>query len=76
MHLYRLRVAFRDKRGIVRPPALDETLKAASLREAIGAILGDADRLLLAGTNLAWLTDTDGNMLWTLRMDEQNAETP
>ncbi|GEP00275.1 hypothetical protein [Methylobacterium haplocladii] len=75
MHTYRLRVAFRDKRGIVRPPARDETIEVANLREAIGALLSNADTLLIEGTNLAWLTDKEGNLLWTLRMDEQNAET-
>lgn len=75
MQTYRLRVAFRDQRGVVRMPARDETLKAANLREALGAILCDADSLLIAGTNLAWLTDREDNLLWTLRMDEQNAET-
>ncbi|MET0257898.1 MAG: hypothetical protein ABW179_04890 [Methylobacterium sp.] len=75
MQSYRLRVAFRDRRGIVRPPARDETLQVASLREAIGALLSDADSLLVAGTNLAWLTDKNDNLLWTLRMDEERAET-
>lgn len=75
MHSYRLRVAFRDQRGVVRTPARDEILKAANLREVLGAILCDADSLLIAGTNLAWLTDREENLLWTLRMDEQNAET-
>lgn len=75
MHTYRLRVAFRDQRGLVRPPARDESIRAASLREAIGSLLSDADSVLVEGTNLAWLTDQNDNMLWTLRMDEQNAET-
>jgi hypothetical protein len=72
---FRLRVAFREKRGLVRPPARDETIQAVNLREALGAILCDADSLLIAGTNLAWLTDKNDTLLWTLRMDEQNAET-
>lgn len=75
LQTYRLRVAFREKRGVVRAPARDETIQAANLREAISAVLGEADSLLIAGTNLAWLTDREDNLMWTLRMDEHNAES-
>ncbi|GEP08782.1 hypothetical protein [Methylobacterium gnaphalii] len=75
MQTYRLRVAFRDQRGFVRPPVRDEIIQAAHLREAISALLSDADSLLIEGTNLAWLTDKDEQMVWSLRMDEHNADT-
>ena len=71
---YRLRVAWREKHGVVRPPLFDEPINAASLREAIGAVLGSGT-FLADGANLAWLSDEAGNLLWTLRMDEQSAET-
>ena len=72
---YRLRVAWRENRGVVRAPARDEIVEAGSLREAIGAVLGDADSLLTEGTNFAWLTDGEGNLVWTLRMDDFNADS-
>ncbi|MBB3902446.1 cell division GTPase FtsZ [Methylobacterium brachythecii] len=75
MQTFRLRVAFRDQRGVVRPPVRDEIVRAANLREAISALLSNADSLIVDGTNLAWLTDNDQNMVWSLRMDEHNAET-
>lgn len=71
---YRLRVAWREKHGVVRAPVRDEPIAAASLREAIGAVLGNGI-VLTEGTNLAWLSDEAGNLVWTLRMDEHNAET-
>ncbi|MCE4223734.1 hypothetical protein HCU64_08235 [Methylobacterium sp. C25] len=75
MQTYRLRVAFRDQRGVVRPPVRDETVQAANLREAISSLLSNADSLIVDGTNLAWLTDKDDHMVWSLRMDEHNADT-
>ena len=72
---YRLRVAWRDKHGIVRRPARDETVSASTLREAVAAVLGDADGLLIEGTNFAWLSDEEENLLWTLHMDDFNAES-
>lgn len=75
MPTYRLRVAWREKHGVVRPAVRDEPVKAATLREAIGAILGDGSSVLAEGINFAWLTDEEDNLVWTLRMDDQNAES-
>ena len=74
MPTYRLRVSWREKHGIVRRPMRDVPIEAASLREAIGAVLGSGG-ILTDGTNFAWLTDEGGNLVWTLRMDDENAET-
>lgn len=75
MPTYRFRVAWREKHGIVRRPVHDEIVEASGLREAIAAALSHGDSLLTEGTNLAYLTDDDGFLVWTLRMDEFNAES-
>lgn len=72
--IYRLRVSWREKHGIVRRPVRDVPVEAAGLREAVGAVLGSGS-ILSDNTNFAWLTDESENLVWTLRMDDQNAET-
>lgn len=72
---YRFCVAWREKHGIVRPPARDEMIDASGLREAIAVALSHGDSLVSEGTNLAYLTDEEGLLVWSLRMDEFNAES-
>lgn len=74
MPSYRFRVAWREKNGVVRKPVHDEAVTATSLREAIGEVLGN-DAFLAEGTNFAWLSDEAENLVWTLRMDDHNAES-
>ncbi|MEA1832212.1 hypothetical protein U8607_08965 [Methylobacterium durans] len=73
MPTYRLRVAWRERNGIVRSPVSDEGIDAPSLREAIAVALTRSQQILAADTNLAWIVDPDGHVAWTLRMDEGSA---
>ncbi|GJE33275.1 hypothetical protein [Methylobacterium oxalidis] len=73
MPIYRLRVAWRERNGIVRAPISDESIEASNLRDAIAVALARPQQLLATGTNLAWIVDPEGHVAWTLRMDDTSA---
>ena len=70
---YKLHRGWREPNGLVTQHATSaRSIKAASASEAIGAALADGDFLVTEDTNLAWLTNEDGAMVWSLRMDDEH----
>jgi hypothetical protein len=70
MPQFRLRVAARDRHGMVARPLCNVPIEAATVRQASAIALGRADELFSDEVNLAWLVDEAGNLVWTLRIEE------
>lgn len=70
MAQFRLRVAARDRHGMVARPLRTVPIEAATVRQASAIALGRADELFSDEANLAWLVDEAGDLVWTLRIEE------
>ncbi len=51
---------------------LERVIKATQRLRAMGAALAEGDFLLTDNTNLVWLTDDQGALMWSLRLDDEN----
>ncbi|GJD47417.1 hypothetical protein OPKNFCMD_0124 [Methylobacterium crusticola] len=73
MPIYRLRAATRDRHGMVGVPVHDRPIEAATVRRAAAIALGKADEVFSDETNIAWLVAEDGALVWTLRLEAEDA---
>lgn len=74
MKTFRLHRGWREPNGLVTDHAtLERVIKATSASEAMGAALAEGDFVLENDTNLVWLTDDQGALVWSLRLDDENA---
>jgi hypothetical protein len=70
---FRLHRGWREPNGLVTDHAtLERVIKAASASEAMCAALAEGDFLLTDDINLVWLTDDQGALVWSLRLDDEN----
>lgn len=49
-----------------------QSIIAPSAYDAVAVALADGDFLVTEDTNLAWLTDEQGAMVWSLRLDDED----
>lgn len=47
---------------------------APTAAAAMASALTEGDFLVTDDTNLAWLTDAQGALVWSLRLDDENIE--
>ncbi|CAO4154425.1 hypothetical protein [Methylorubrum extorquens] len=74
MGTYRLHRGWREPNGLVKDHATSgQTITAPSAYDAMAVALSDGDFLVTDDTNLAWLTDEQGAMVWSLRLDNEYA---
>jgi hypothetical protein len=73
MSTFHLHRGWREPNGLVTDHATsDRIIKAASASEAMSVALAESDFLLTEDTNLVWLTDEKGALIWSLRLDNEN----
>ncbi|HEV2564187.1 MAG TPA: hypothetical protein VGU19_03780 [Microvirga sp.] len=76
MRLFRLHRGWRELNGLVTDYAtLGQAITAASAFEAMAAALAEGDFLVTDDTNLVWLTNEQGVLVWSLRLDDENIQT-
>ena len=74
MGTYRLHRGWREPNGLITNHAASaHTITAATAYDAVAAALADGKFLLDGNVNLAWLTDELGTMVWSLRLDDDEA---
>jgi hypothetical protein len=70
---FRLHRGWREPNGLVTDHAtLERVIKAVSASEAMSAALAEGDFVVSDDTNLVWLTDDQGALVWSLRLDDEN----
>lgn len=70
---YRLHRGWREANGLVTDHATSgRTITALSAYAAVAVALAAGDFLVTEGTNLAWLTDDYGALVWSLRLDDED----
>jgi hypothetical protein len=70
---YRLHRGWREPNGLVTDHATSgRTITAPTAHAAVAVALADGDFLINEETNLAWLTDEQGAMVWSLRLDDED----
>ncbi|UYW26618.1 hypothetical protein OKC48_25770 [Methylorubrum extorquens] len=73
MGTYRLHRGWREPNGLVTDHATSgQTITAPSAYAAVAVALADGDFLLTEDTNLAWLTNEHGALVWSLRLDDED----
>lgn len=73
MKTFRLHRGWREPNGLVTDHAtLERVIKATSASDAMGAALAEGDFVLDDDTNLVWLMDDQGALVWSLRLDDEN----
>ncbi|CAO4164917.1 hypothetical protein [Methylorubrum extorquens] len=73
MGTYRLHRGWREPNGLVTDHATSgQTIAAPTAYDAVAAALADGDFLVTEDTNLAWLTDDHGALVWSLRLDDED----
>lgn len=73
MSQFRLHRGWREPDGLVTDHVtLGRTIEAATAYEAMAAALAEGDFLVTDDTNLAWLTDEHGALVWSLRLDDED----
>lgn len=71
MGVYRLRAGFRDREGMIEAQELDEICDAGDVRSAVTAAKARLIDGIPEGTNIVWLTDEAGGLLWTQRTTDE-----
>jgi hypothetical protein len=70
---FRLHRGWREPNGLITDHStLERIIKAASASDAVSAALAEGDFVLDDDTNLVWLTDDQGALVWSLRLDDEN----
>lgn len=73
METYRLHRGWREPNGLVTDHATSgRTITAPTAYDAMAAALADGDFLIADGANLVWLTDEQGTLVWSLRLDDED----
>ncbi|GJE43864.1 hypothetical protein [Methylobacterium soli] len=73
MSRFRLHRGWREPDGLVTDHVMSEqVIEATCASEAVSAVLGEGDFLVGDEANLAWLTDADGVLVWSLRLDDED----
>lgn len=73
MKTFRMHRGWREPNGLVTDHAtLERVIKATSAFDAMGSALAEGDFVLDDDTNLVWLTDDQGALVWSLRLDDEN----
>lgn len=76
MKMFRLHRGWRKPNGLITAHAtLERIIKAASASDAVSAALAEGDFVLDDDTNLIWLTDDQGTLVWSLHLDGENTAT-
>lgn len=71
--MYRLHRGWREPNGLVTDHATSgQAIEAATAYEAVAAALADGNFLVAEDSNLAWLTNEQGVMVWSLRLDDED----
>lgn len=74
MGVYRLHRGWREPNGIITDHVtLERAIKATTSADAMASALAEGSFLIGDGANLAWLTDEQGVMVWSLRLDDDDA---
>ncbi|TFZ57368.1 hypothetical protein E4V01_15645 [Methylorubrum sp. Q1] len=73
MRTYRLHRGWREPNGLITDHVtLGRTITAVTASAAMAVALAEGDFLVDDETNLAWLTDDQGAMVWSLRLDDED----
>ena len=73
MSTFRLHRGWREPNGLVTDHVTSgRIIKAVTASEAMSAALAEGDFLVTDDTNLVWLTDEQGAMVWSLRLDDEH----
>ncbi len=73
MGTYRLHRGWREPNGLVTDHSTsDQTITAPTAYDAMAAALAKDDFLITDDTNLVWLTDELGALVWSLRLDDED----
>ncbi|KMO42546.1 hypothetical protein VQ03_10515 [Methylobacterium tarhaniae] len=73
MKTFRLHRGWREPNGLVTDHAtLERVIKASSPSEAMSTALAEGEFLVADDTNLVWLTNDLGALVWSLRLDDEN----
>lgn len=73
MGAFRLHRGWREPNGLVIDHVtLGRTIIAPTAAAAMASALAEGDFLVTDGTNLAWLTDAQGALVWSLRLDDED----
>ncbi len=73
MGTYRLHRGWREPNGLVTDhDTSGQTITAPSAYDAMAVALADGDFIVTEDINLVWLTDEQGTMVWSLRLDDED----
>ncbi|GEP07254.1 hypothetical protein [Methylobacterium oxalidis] len=73
MSTFQLHRGWREPDGLVTNQVTSEqAIGAATASDAVSAALGAGDFLVVDKANLAWLTNEQGSLIWSLRLDDDN----
>ncbi|GJD66206.1 hypothetical protein [Methylobacterium frigidaeris] len=73
MRTFHLHRGWREPDGLITAHTTSgRTIRAASASDAVSAALSEGEFLLTDDANLAWLTNEDGALVWSLRLDDEN----
>ena len=70
MQHYQFCVAFRRSDGTLDAPVREEIIAATNAAEAIEAAKRIHVDMIATGTNAIYLTDTNGHVIWSLRLGD------
>ncbi len=73
MSAFHLHRGWREPDGLITAHATSgRVIQAASPSDAVSVALAEGDFLVTDDTNLVWLIDEHGALVWSLRLDGEN----